>query len=364
MRVLFVSRKTLFSSPGGDTVQILKTKEYLGKLGVLVDLDLDGKANPGSYDLVHFFNLIRPDDLLWRLPSIKRPIVISPIYIDYSESERECGDPKRRILSMLLGKYGVEYSKVILRTLVGNDPLKSWQYLLKGHRRSIASLLSRCDMLLPNSKSEYLRLSSDFPSKIPCRVVPNGVDVCEIDEVLPTDAEREMFSDAIICVGRIEHLKNQVRLVNALRSTDKKLFIIGKAASNQGAYAETFRNAASRSGNAAFLGPMAHRDVIAIMKCARVHALPSYFETTGLVSIEAAYAGANIVISDRGDQLDYFRDIAFFCDPGSEKSIREAVLSAYDSEWSPETRNRIRECYTWDMAAQVTLRAYEEVLAR
>ena len=41
MKVLFQSRKTLFSAPGGDTTQILKTKEYLEKLGVEGEVSLE-----------------------------------------------------------------------------------------------------------------------------------------------------------------------------------------------------------------------------------------------------------------------------------------------------------------------------------
>ena len=40
MNVLFQSRKTLYSVPGGDTTQIMKTKEYLEKLGLKVDVSL------------------------------------------------------------------------------------------------------------------------------------------------------------------------------------------------------------------------------------------------------------------------------------------------------------------------------------
>lgn len=64
LKVLFVSRPTLFSGPGGDTIQLLKTKQYLENIGVEIDI-FDGKdVDIKEYDLVHFFNLRNPQDIL------------------------------------------------------------------------------------------------------------------------------------------------------------------------------------------------------------------------------------------------------------------------------------------------------------
>ena len=63
MKVLFQSRKTLYSVPGGDTTQITKTKEYLEKLGVEVDVSLELNPDVSRYDIVHVFNLMRPLEL-------------------------------------------------------------------------------------------------------------------------------------------------------------------------------------------------------------------------------------------------------------------------------------------------------------
>ena len=57
MKVLFQSRTNLFDAPGGDMVQMLKTKEFLEKLGVTVDVSLEFEPDLKDYDLVHLFNL-------------------------------------------------------------------------------------------------------------------------------------------------------------------------------------------------------------------------------------------------------------------------------------------------------------------
>ena len=50
MKILFQSRKTLFTAPGGDTTQILKTKEYLEKAGCIVDITLELEPDLSGYD--------------------------------------------------------------------------------------------------------------------------------------------------------------------------------------------------------------------------------------------------------------------------------------------------------------------------
>ncbi|HET7002588.1 MAG TPA: glycosyltransferase family 1 protein, partial [Puia sp.] len=65
MKVAFISRSSLFSDKGGDTIQIVNTAAALRHLGVEVDIFLaDQKPDYDKYDFLHFFNIIRPDDIL------------------------------------------------------------------------------------------------------------------------------------------------------------------------------------------------------------------------------------------------------------------------------------------------------------
>jgi glycosyltransferase involved in cell wall biosynthesis len=95
---------------------------------------------------------------------------------------------------------------------------------------------------------------------------------------------------------------------------------------------------------------------------AKVHVLPSWFETTGLSSLEAAAAGCTIVISDRGDAGEYFGDQAFYCNPASPASIYETISKAAAAPLSVALRQRVAEQYTWAQATAATLRAYTELI--
>ena len=90
MKILFISRSTLFKDKGGDTIQVQNTAEYLRKINVDVDIRLCDEHNIdySQYHLIHFFNIIRPADILRHIERSKKPYVVSTIYVDYSEYEK------------------------------------------------------------------------------------------------------------------------------------------------------------------------------------------------------------------------------------------------------------------------------------
>ena len=94
-----------------------------------------------------------------------------------------------------------------------------------------------------------------------------------------------------------------------------------------------------------------------------MHVLPSWFETTGLSSLEAAAMGCNIVITNKGDAKEYFMEYAYYCDPESPPSILKAVEEAARNPMNTNLPDLIRKKYTWHEAAQKTLEAYKTVLS-
>ena len=90
--------------------------------------------------------------------------------------------------------------------------------------------------------------------------------------------------------------------------------------------------------------------------------LPSWRETPGLVSLEAAAAGCRIVSTAIGSAREYFGDLAWYCDPCNPGSIRQAVLQALAAPATAALRQRVLERFTWEVAAQNTLEAYSKVM--
>lgn len=73
MKILMQIRNNVFSCPGGDTVQMQKTKQELEALGYDVDLSLELRPNLESYDLVHLFNLTRVQETYIQVQNAVEP---------------------------------------------------------------------------------------------------------------------------------------------------------------------------------------------------------------------------------------------------------------------------------------------------
>ncbi|HLI92745.1 MAG TPA: glycosyltransferase family 4 protein [Puia sp.] len=368
MKVLFISRATLFTVRGGDTSQIVNTALYLEKLGVQADVRLcDETIDYRGYDLIHFFNVIRPADILKHIERSGKPYVITPIFVDYSEYDRTIRKGMTGFVLRWLSPDGLEYVKAIARLLVNGEKLVSPSYLWLGQRRSIRKILSRAEMILPNSNSELSRLRARYNGNAPARIIPNAIDpsVFTIDGDTAgrgTGKKESREGDLVISVGRIEGLKNQLNLVRALNGTRYRLILIGSPAPNHKAYYEECRKIAE--ANISFVDHIEQKELAGYYSRANVHVLPSWFETTGLSSLEAAAMGCNLVITDKGDAREYFEDYAWYCDPASPASIFEAVEKAAACEFREALREKVFAQYTWPHTAERTLGAYQEIINR
>ncbi|MDB5199355.1 MAG: glycosyltransferase family 4 protein [Chitinophagaceae bacterium] len=356
IRVAMITRATLFTAKGGDTVQVLETAKHLAAIGVTADIKLTDEAiDYNRYDLIHFFNITRPADILYHLKKSKKPFVVSPILIDYSEYDKHYRKGIAGVLFRWLPADSIEYLKTLARWLRGNDALMSFSYILKGHRRAVKKILKETSILLPNSKLEYERISNQYKYAGNYIIVPNGIDpvLFHFDETIKKDGR------LVICVARIEGIKNQINLIKALNKTKFNLLIIGAPAPNQLGYYQKCKKIAANNIN--FIEHVSQHELLKYYQQAKVHVLPSWFETTGLSSLEAAVMGCNVVITNKGDAKEYFEETGFYCDPGLPESIYAAVEKASLQEYNEALRKKIFTDYTWQQAALQTKIAYKDV---
>ena len=356
MKIAFITRSTLYKEHGGDTIQVLETAEHLRYAGIQVSIFLSHeKINYEDFDLLHFFNLTRPATILSHIKKTDKPFVISPILVDYSEYDRKF---RKGFSGWLLRLFSsTEYIKTVSRWLLMKDHLSAKTYLWKGQRKSIQYILEKAKMVLPNSMAEYQTLEKLYQIKKPFAIVPNGINekiFCSND----TNSKDEWM---VICAARIEGIKNQINLIKALNNTPFKLVLIGKAGANQKSYFKECKKIAGK--NVVFTGRVAQKELSNYYAKAKVHVLPSWFETCGLSSLEAAAMGCNIVITGKGYAREYFGDQAFYCDPGNPGSIYKAVLSAAKAGSSIKLKEKIRNEFTWAQAAKKTAEAYQTILS-
>lgn len=356
MKVALINRTSMYSVKGGDTIQVLKTAEGLNQLGVTAEVFKASETIPyHEFDLLHFFNIIRPADHLKHIRRSGKPYVVSTIYLDYSLFDKYGRRFPFRHLFSVLGKSSAEYCKNMHRYINGQDKLVSRSYIL-GHRRSMKKVLAGASLLLPNSTSEYERLAVDLGIKNDHHVVPNGID-SSIFSDKPTNVPRE---EKVLSVGQIYGMKNQHLLIQACGELGYELEIVGKPPPNHAAYYNYCRSIAGNTVK--FIDFMPQEELIQRYASAKVHALPSWFETTGLTSLEAGAMGCKLVVSKHGDTRDYFGEHAFYCDPKEPATINQALIDAMEAQEEPAFRDIILREFTWEKAAEETLLAYKKVL--
>ena len=353
MKVVLIARSTLYTAPGGDTVQAVQTARHLNAIGIGAEVKLANEEIAyHDYDLLHFFNLIRPADILYHSKKSAKPFVVSTILVDYSEYDKLHRKGVGALFSYL-SPNSIEYIKTMARWLLRRDHLSSPDYIWMGQYKSIIEILKRANRILPNSESEYRRVVKAYPASVRYNVIPNGID----PTLFKYNSAIEKDTDLVLCVARIEGIKNQLNLIKALNNTRFRLVIIGAHSPNQVGYYNQCR--AIAANNISFIDHLPQPQLVAYYQLAKVHVLPSWFETTGLSSVEAAAMGCNLVITGKGDTREYFGNDAFYCEPGQPQSILKAIERASLANINLSLREKILKKYTWAHAAAQTLKAYQ-----
>jgi glycosyltransferase involved in cell wall biosynthesis len=367
MRVLMVNRTDAHVVSGGDTIQMLQTKNELERVGVDVVTGLVNDCGAfDRFDLVHVFNL---DQLEAVLNSIKNngckspPVVLSPIFWFHTGHWYEdavCNKKSWQIIDRFLGAS-------LTRKLFEKNQQTKFSHGQTG--RSFRKIMEIPVRLMPNSYMEinYLRsvfnLNGNFESR--CTVVPNGIIKNLYDPIpAPNQEFKEKYGleGFVIQVGRIQCVKNQLGLIEALRNDSTPIVFVGQPSPYEPEYVDRCYEMGKRRGNVYFLDRQSPENLAGIYRLAAVHVLPSWRETPGLVSLEAGAAGCRIVSTSSGSAQEYFGDLARYCDPRDQKSIRNAVYGALSSSPSSKLRELILEKYTWEAAAEKTLEAYHLAL--
>ena len=169
--------------------------------------------------------------------------------------------------------------------------------------------------------------------------------------------------DFILYVGQIgPDRKNVDRLLSALENIDHTAVIIGQAdASRSGVRC---MEKAKNNPRLLVIDQLPHDSMLlasAYAAC-KVFAFPSLYETPGIAALEAASAGANIVMTPYGGTKEYFQDDVEYVEPTSVSSIEQGIRKALLKNQNKAFKERIRQQYSWQKAGEETKRIYNLVL--
>ncbi len=332
------------ANPGGGETQLRELARSLRDVGVEARLWRPWEDRLAEADCLHLFGSTPQHATIVAAARRHRlPVVLSPIaWFDLASRWHEHGPLPRRVAAC---------GALVARRLCCSIP--SWR------RRLYQSV----DLLLPNSVAEADQLRRYFGiSSHRIRVVPNGADPRFADASPEPFARRVAHRDFALYAGRIEPRKNQLGFLRAMRGSGVPIVVLGDAVAGHEDYAAQCRREADEW--VTFVGAVDHDDPLlasAYAACACL-VLASWYETPGLVALEAAMTGAPLVLTSRGSAREYFGDRARYVSPARSQEIRRAVLASCQLGRSPELARLVLRHFTWQAAAEATRDAYAEVL--
>jgi glycosyltransferase involved in cell wall biosynthesis len=362
---------------GGDLTQMRKTAEALAAFGVETAESFDPEPDATGFDLAHVFNLrtvhVTPNQVV-HLKKQGVPVIISPIYLNPSLAlwatqviptifrQAQGHEAVARLLEEFRA-HGLKAKLpggVVSAADTQNRPRPDYDQLQQ-------AALRLADRVLPNSVLEMHSLTRTLRlPALPFTVVPYAVDPLVFLDPDPAPFVKKYgVRDFVLQVGRVEASKNQLLLVHALRDAGLRVVLIG--GNLQKHYLEWCRQYGPK--DLLVLPHLPQAQLRSAYAAARVHALPSWMETCGMVTMEAALADCSAVCSTAGYEMEYYRDLVYYCDPADVGSIRAAVEAAYTSYERDAPRRlalkqRILGEYTWQRAAELTFGAYRQVLGK
>jgi glycosyltransferase involved in cell wall biosynthesis len=388
MRVLMHLRPDWQELPGGDLVQLQRWAVWLLELGVDVEVTCSPTPELRGVDLVHFHNLGRASVLWGALQHCRTfgvPTVLTPLYWPADEFDRLgrpgwsgrlsrlLPDGLRRRLKAALRKARQDRGRFhIAREFWTNGP------------KRLQRFLTAFDALAVNSLAEVdalTRLSSALP---PMHIVHSGVDAffwsedrtlwaLEGDQLLPDGTRQRTLAleqpggspemrprTGVLCVARFDPQKAQHRLIEALRPLGVSLTLAGADNPNYPDYRAYCQRLAD--SQVTLLPRVSKSQLKLLYRTCRVHALTSWYETTGLTALEAGCCGARSVVTSRGGTRDYGGELAWYVDPSNLSSVRATIERALAAPETPDFLGRVRSRFTWHQSTQRLLRVYAAVL--
>lgn len=343
MKICFATYEGVPLAKGGPFIKITECKNHLEKLGHEVELFSMWSSihKIKDFDIIHLvgsnfsiYGLAR--NLFYnKIKFIVEPVFFSTHSSSYLNKINSIDKMTRKLFPGIWFDYGF-----------------------------IRDICNWSEMVLPNTNDEEYLISNGF--NIPVnkfRIIPNGVS----ERFLNTDPDlffkKYGLKDFILNVGHIgAKRKNVLALVRALEKINHSAVIIGKILNTN--ESEKVKQVIQKSKNILLIDELENdsRMLASAYAACDTFVLPSLFETPGIAALEAAVAGAKIVITPHGGTKDYFKDLAVYVDPKSVESIRKGIENSLNSSKTNVLSNFISENFLWEKVAQKSVQIYEKLI--
>lgn len=208
------------------------------------------------------------------------------------------------------------------------------------------------DLFLARSEFEagYISYCLDVP-KDKIKIVPLSVRT----PIATTMPKKEDF---VLHISRLyAPNKNVKRLIQAAIKYNFQLRLGGIL--NGDAEKQWLNDLIGRHENIKYIGLLSEEDLVKWYSHCKVFALPSLVEGVGMVALEAAAQGAEIVLTNDGAPKDYYKGRAYLVNPKSVDEIGKACLTALHGDKQPDLLHYVREHYSMEACTKQLIEAIQ-----
>jgi glycosyltransferase involved in cell wall biosynthesis len=244
------------------------------------------------------------------------------------------------------------------------------------HRVYVPLTLSNVDAVVTPSESARQDLS--YFLRIPLskiEVIPEAADAAfrplPSKAALAVAASYGLTPPFVLSVGALQARKDLPTLLRAIALVRRDhprltLAIVGRPFWRYAALPRLVERL-GLEGAVRFTGHVPEADLPYLYNAANVFCLPSLYEGFGLPVLEAMACGTPVVCSTTPALLEVAGDAALSVDPRDHDALAEAIVRIIaDQNLAPELAGRglARAAYfSWERAAEQTVRVYQRVLA-
>lgn len=297
----------------------------------VVEINPWGNYNWSNFDIIHVFGTgLWVESFIRNLSNKNNNIVLSPI-IDTLQSP----------------------FKYKISTLLGLKKIRLWSptYTLKK-----ALPFTKGVFVRSNYESLFLEKSMSFSKeKIYKIMLPYEIESDESSEFIKED-----FCLHISSI--YQERKNVIRLIKAAKKYKFKLVLAGAKGNNK-----QFKKIEDEIGdcdNISVLGFISYEKMIDLFKRAKVFALPSISEGVGIVALNAASLGCDIVITNIGGPKEYYGNLVESVNPFDVDEIGVSVKKFLNGASNqPMLKQIIKSNYSNNKIAKDLERSYTNILS-
>lgn len=335
MRIAYIiTPHAVVDKSNGIKSQAITWGNALQQKGHQVDyIDTWNYYDWSSYDAVHFFGNGPWVNTIRTYLSKKNPkCVYSPIYDPNPFLESNNQLIQKKLSKLTHGKWNCALYNVC----------REYQ----GYKK----ILVRTD-----HEHEMIKKLFDVPEKVIAKVPLSYSHILKYEENLP-QKEDFVFHMSLFTQPR----KNVIRLVQAAKKYGFKLKIAGNPGTEE-AY-KAFMKTVNNASNIEVLGFISEEEKIDLYKRAKVFALPSVSEGVGIVAVDAALYGADIVVTNIGGPKEYYDGMAEIVNPYNVDEIGQACLRLLNGKtYQPKLRKHINDNYSLNVIADKLCSIYKSL---